>query len=187
MIIYLEGVDGSGKTTLAKTIQKICKNLKIPCDIQAERFICTKPNSENRVKSEELIELFKRMQEERSKVYVLDRGPISDIVYRIFDDYNPVIDLDTFIDLIDEDLQASTMLIYCKNENAYNNMITRGDDNQVAITKHKEISKVYNLVMDILYPRLSCSYIKYDYNSYDAQDKITSIKDFIKRGYRKRL
>ena len=187
MIIYLEGVDGSGKTTLAKTIQKICKNLKIPCDIQAERFICTKPNCENRVNPEELIELFRRMQEERSKVYVLDRGPISDIVYRIFDDYDPVIDLDSFIELINEGSHDNTMLIYCKNVDAYNNMIARGDDNQVAITKHKELSKLYDLVIDIFYPRISCSYIKYDYNSYNAQDKIMSIKDFIKRGYRKRL
>ena len=147
MIIYFEGPDGSGKSTLLNTIYNDLVNKGYKVDPQANRFIPTHPKAEKRVSEKELFRQLKRMARDNSTVYLVDRGPISDIVYRVFDNYTPVTTFDKFMDFMAQNY-FDIVTIYCRTDLAEQKMLERGDENPIAIQKHKEITKVYDIVMN---------------------------------------
>lgn len=159
MIVYLEGPDGSGKSTLAKTVSWNCSNLSIDY-VFAEPSIQTNPTKPNRIFREELILRLYHMLTNKKTVYILDRGPISDCIYRLFDKYDPVIELNELVDLLSR-YSENIFLVYCNNDKAEEYMLERGDDNPVAIKKHKKISMAYDMIMPLLENRVT--YMKYDF------------------------
>lgn len=171
MIIYFEGPDGSGKSTLLTAIDNDLINKGYDVDPQANRFIPTHPKAEKRVSERQLFRQLKRMAKDDTCVYLIDRGPISDIVYRVFDNYKPVTTLDKFIDLILNDVGDNILLIYCRTDLAEQKMLERGDDNPVAIQKHKEITKVY----DILMTTLMGIPLRFDYSKKNSMRRILKL------------
>ena len=154
MIIYLEGVDGSGKTTLLNMLAEKLDPIRIIRGIElikdANKFIPTLPTVKDRVYSHDLVKEIKRMANDDTTIYLVDRGPISDIIYRTVDEYEPVIDLDDIIKLlkplIDDD---RVLVLFCDSDKAYSKMLDRGDNNKIAITHHKQLRYLFNNIMPL--------------------------------------
>lgn len=162
MIIYLEGPDGSGKTTLLRNLKETLQRNWI-VDVYANTRIPTHPAKRGRVTEKLLYSELKKMANDKYMVYIIDRGPISDIVYRVFDDYSQVTTLSKLMKFM-QDHSKGIYTIYCCSSKAEENMLKRGDDNPIALKKHKEITRVYNLVMNVLQSAVKYNIVKYDYD-----------------------
>ena len=147
MIIYLEGPDGSGKSTLsdAITAELIKRDLLVIQTKDGKCDIDTHPRSAHRNTAPQLITNFVDMAY-KDVIFVLDRGPISDVIYRCYDEYEPVISVDKVVDLLSL-LKDKVKVIFCNNDIAEQKMLERGDDNPIAINKHKEITNNYRSIM----------------------------------------
>lgn len=152
MIIQVEGVDGSGKSSLVKHLGEFFDKLNDGLDqpfnynLEAEKLIPTKPGAP-RIDSIQLHEVLDAMAEDDTTVFVLDRGPFSDIIYRLFDDYMPVTTIGTLAKRFDKwTKQNKGIVIYCTTRKAEENMLKRGDDNEVSIKNHKLLSKIYDML-----------------------------------------
>lgn len=174
MIIYLEGPDGSGKSTLATQLSDYYENIGYNVERNGEHLIPTRPTDKNRITLKEL-EANMLLMANSDTIYFLDRGPISDAIYRMFDNYDPIGKLQDFIDIFKQ-INKDILLIYCRTDDAEKNMLKRGDDNPVAINKHKEITKAYDLIMGIVYSK-GINMIRYDYINNTFDDILSSTKN----------
>lgn len=147
MIIYLEGPDGSGKSTLSDAItdELITRDMPVMQIKDGKCGIDTHPRSENRNTPDQLISAFAQLAYS-DMIYVLDRGPISDVIYRCYDEYEPVISVDKVVNLLSL-LKDKVKVVFCDNDIAEQKMLERGDDNPIAIAKHKEITNNYRSIM----------------------------------------
>ena len=150
MIIYLEGPDGSGKSTLSDELLAEMTIRDMPV-IQTKDGKCdvdTHPRSQYRNTPKQLIEAFVEMAYSDS-IIILDRGPISDVIYRNYDKYEPVLNMKQVLDLLSL-LGHKIIVIFCDNNVAEQKMLERGDDNPIAIEKHKEITNNYRNMMKMI-------------------------------------
>lgn len=178
MIIYLEGPDGSGKSTLADRIAELCEEQHIPCDRFSEQQISTNPTKPYRVNKETLFTKLNQMADSQV-VHILDRGPISDNIYRMFDNYEAIGKLEDYLKLF-KSFREKLLIIYCRTANAEKAMLERGDDNPVAIRKHKELTKAYDLIMSAILYSLPHNIVKFDYMLSNATENILKlVKDFL--------
>lgn len=145
MIIYIEGVDGSGKSTLAlalfhriKELENI-KNVKVVMDEVIPK--CTLPGAD-RFTANQVLNKMHEMVTDINTVYICDRGPLSDIVYRTFDTQDPVVNLDTLIGFWLAYRHLFTV-VACDSNVSEKLMLERGDTNPIAYSKHKEIRYLY--------------------------------------------
>lgn len=147
MIIYLEGPDGSGKSTLSDAItdELITRDMPVMQIKDGNCGIDTHPKSQYRNTPDQLISAFAQLAY-GDIIYVLDRGPISDVIYRCYDEYEPVISVDKVVNLLSL-LKDKVKVIFCDNDIAEQKMLERGDDNPIAIAKHKEITNNYRSIM----------------------------------------
>lgn len=164
MIIYLEGPDGSGKSTLT---QHICKALDEHPDVRyinpnARDLVPTHPNRPDiRMNEKALFAKLRRMALD-NEVHILDRCFISDCIYRIFDDFAPVTNIHKCIEFLNKH-NKRVFTIYCRTANAEDFMLKRGDDNPIAIKKHKEITKAYDMIMSLIFANVKYNCFKYDF------------------------
>lgn len=164
MIIYLEGADGSGKTTLAKKLANQLRGTGYEVVEDAEKLMSTHPTRPNRVDKETLLDVWSKCLKD-NKYYIFDRGPLSDIIYRVFDNYEPVISLGEFSQILQSNLRSNKLkLIYCDSEEAYQAMLNRGEDSFIAVSKHAELRKLYRLVMTMF--SNSPNYQHYDFSQH---------------------
>lgn len=147
MIIYLEGPDGSGKSTLSDAItdELITRDMPVMQIKDGNCGVDTHPKSPFRNTPDQLISAFAQLAYS-DMIYVLDRGPISDVIYRCYDEYEPVISVDKVVNLLSL-LKNKVKVIFCDNDIAEQKMLERGDDNPIAIAKHKEITNNYRSIM----------------------------------------
>lgn len=183
MIVYIEGVDGSGKSTLADKIAKMCEKEKFIYNRYAERDIPTKPLALNRMKFEELVVKFNQMAND-SVLHIMDRGPISDCIYRMFDNYEPVGKLEDYIAMFDG-CKNNLMIVYARTKKAEEMMRKRGDDNPIAMSRHKELSKAYDLIMGIVNTYLNKKIIPFDFSKRNATNFIIDCTKSLMYGKRK--
>ena len=175
MLIIFEGPDGSGKSTLQdKVCEVMCKySPAIKVMNNAEWLIPTHPKSNTRVNERELYKQLKRMATCKDTVYLVNRGPISDIIYRIFDDYPTVTTFPKLLDFIVK-YQRQIIIVYCNSKIAEQKMLERGDENPIAISRHKEISKIYDLLMGVIGANVRYSLKKFDMAKKNDTNRIIS-------------
>lgn len=180
MLINLEGPDGSGKTTLsdAITAELIREDLPVIQTKDGKCKVDTHPKSRYRNKPTDLISAMTDMAYS-DNIFVLDRGPISDVVYRNFDDYEPVITERQVYDLLFL-LKRQIIIVYCRTDIAEQKMLERGDDNLIAIVKHKEITKKYDYILSYIINR--CQVLRFDYSKETAEDFAKRLVEIIKIG-----
>lgn len=163
MLILLEGADGAGKTTLYDVLRgnfgfNFIKGL--PRDDMGHY-------------------LWWKKKIESPYVYFIDRGFISELVYRpVKDDAEPNITLEEIGNLCSRNL----FVIFCKNDNAYANMLLRGDDYIRNNVEHEQIVKRYEQVFDTLNWFTNCWVYEYNYTHEGSLEFLLKrITDFIER------
>lgn len=158
MIVILEGADGSGKTTLAKTLVNWGYNkLNVPAKEDVDAY------------SKYLV------YGHDSQIFIADRSFISDLVYRSVDN-KEVGTLDFYqIALI---LTTKIKIIYCKTDTSFNDAITRGEDNITDYYTHKKISDAYDTVISIIYKFARVNVMTYDW----SKNKLSDVINFIEGG-----
>lgn len=180
MIIYLEGVDGSGKSTLADKIKDALQLNGYKVYRNAEYLISTSPRKPNRISHEKLFERLNKMAQS-PYVYILDRGPVSDGIYRIFDGLKPIATLAEVLEWLSEN-RGYVFCIYCHSAQSEYFMNKRGDDNPYAINCHPLITKVYDTIIPIS-SSVGCIWQFYDWTSEVPFDFI-NLSHWVKDNYK---
>lgn len=164
MIIYFEGPDGAGKSTLIDAVEKeLTKNTMYDVYKHAEQLMPTHPKDKNRMEGVDVIYRLFQYANDNCCVYLIDRGLISDWVYRLFDNYKPVCNIKTILNVLSEIVDnGNGIIVYCNSALAEQKMLERGDDNPIALQRHKEISHAFDLVF----------YGSIDYIEYDMEDGV---------------
>ena len=156
MIVYIEGVDGSGKSTFATAITEHLQSKGFDVVPKGEKSMVTHPWRFDRVTKTELS--FRLNQCLTSpQIYIVDRGELSDIIYRIFDfeKYSALMTLNDYYDLYQ--LYANRyIIVHCDSIRSEELMLARGEDNPVSITEHQKLRYVFNMIMPLF------SAIKFD-------------------------
>lgn len=145
MIIYFEGADGSGKTTLKEKVVDRLMNMSSLTDKYTivnniEPYINSNPSSGVRCSKTELYLRWRELIDDQEAIYVIDRSPLSDIVYRAFDEHDVLMTLDDFTYLIKT---TKVINVFCDSDRAEELMKARGDDNPIALAKHRTIRYLY--------------------------------------------
>jgi len=154
MIIYLEGPDASGKSTLKasliarlETLSSI-RNIKVVRD--GEALIPTRPNMPGlpRCTRDELLSNLWQMAGNVDTVFICDRGPISDVIYRAFDRDLPIIDLETYW-LTWLTNSHFIVTVHCDTDLSAELLVKRGDNNPIAVANHQAIRYLYKQIMPL--------------------------------------
>ncbi len=156
MIVYIEGVDGSGKSTFAKHITKYLHEHNFHVVPFAEKFMVTHPWREDRISARDL-QIKIRALTNSSEVFIVDRGELSDIIYRVFDHhkFKPLMSLNTFYNLYNI-CKKKYIIIHCDSKKSEELMLKRGEDNLVSIEEHQKLRYLFNIIMPMF------DAIKYD-------------------------
>jgi len=168
MIIYLEGADASGKSTLkgilAKRLEQLknIRNVKVVPD--GELLIPTRPGNPNRLTAAALVNQMWQMANDITTVYICDRGPISDIIYRAFDEFKPVLNLETYWTMWLAN-QHFIVTIHCDTDLSEEMLRNRGDNNPIAVANHKALRYLYKQLMPMF------GALKYDISTINTPDE----------------
>lgn len=154
MLVLIEGNEGTGKTTL---IQNLAKDLD---------FVTIKYTKN----MQDLYKLFDMCTRD-NKIYVFDRGFISDLVYRIYDGEPGHHTLSEIGEIC-----HFTKVIFCQNENAYKKAMLRGEDNITDANDHVLIESLFEDVIQMLKSFTRAKVMHYDYDIDSVNDVIKFIK-----------
>lgn len=173
MIIFFEGVDGSGKTTLMNKVytrlQTRQRLFGLTPVLNAQTSVPTHPSAPDRSTEETLLEMLSVMASIPDVVYLHDRGPLSDIIYRTFDEHKPILD---FFQLWYFTLSNmfGVMTVHCDTADSSKFMIARGEDNLVALSHHKSLRYLFDQFASVL-PQVTT----YDFVNDDENELINTI------------
>lgn len=158
MMILVEGIDGSGKSVLVKQLYE--KGYAIQKVLLHQKFNYRKAAEYCFQGDVTLIE---------------DRSPITDIVYRIFD--NGIADREENIDdvlyWIDH---FGVKVIYCKSYSSYEDGQMRGENVIKNYADHEKVSTMYDVVMGIINRSCPNNIFEYDWHKHSIQDIIKFIE-----------
>lgn len=153
MLVFVEGVDGSGKSTL-------CEKLKgLGYDV-----IRTANYTENDFLEDDY---WRRCSD---YPLIMDRSPITEFCYRIYDKRISEYKLSTLEYLVD-----SNKIIYCKTKKSFDNAMQRGEDNITTRQSHKEISRIYDHFMSMMRVFTNVEILEYDW----TKNTIDEVVQFI--------
>lgn len=157
MIILIEGVDGSGKSTL-------CKQLK-------ERGYETYTIQSNVEELNEWIDLIRKYD---SGTVIMDRASfISDLVYRLTDGKArrgmTLLGIATV-------LSSNVKIIHCQSATAFNDATERGEDNITDRVTHHLIEINYDMVMRMFSLFTDTPIMDYNWKIDDISDVIKFIE-----------
>ena len=156
MLILIEGNEGSGKTTLINQLAE-----KIP-------FVTVKYPKE--VKN--TYQMLDNFVKDRL-LYVLDRSFISDIVYRRLDHKRGQMTLYQIGTLCGS--PSGIKIIFCRNKNAFNNAMVRGETNITVESVHKLLENEFYSVEEMLKNFTDVEIFDYDYEYQNVDDVIAFI------------
>lgn len=156
MLVLVEGVDGTGKTTLVRKL--------------FERGFCCK-------------RVFRNDNCEAAKFYnyahhdglvILDRSFISDLVYRMVD-FLPMEDQD--LASIGNILSGKVLIIHCVNPFHYDESMARGEDNITDRDVSDRIDNLYRTFMTMFAKFTKARIVPYDYHTTSVDNIVNKIKE----------
>ena len=149
MIVYIEGVDGSGKSTFAKAITKHLQEQGFDVVPKAEKFMVTHPWRLDRVNKDKLLFELNRCLNSGA-IYIVDRGELSDIIYRVFDNekYSALMPLNEYY-LHFREYSTEYIMVHCDSIRSEELMLARGEDNPISITEHQRLRYLFNMIMPL--------------------------------------
>lgn len=156
MIVYIEGVDGSGKSTFATAVTEYLQKEGFVVHPKAEKMMVTHPWRIDRITREQLIErLIPRLLSD--EVFIVDRGELSDIIYRVFDfeKYQALMSLKEYYELY-RLYERAYIVVHCDTIRSEELMLARGEDNKISIVEHQKLRYLFNEIMPLF------NSIKYD-------------------------
>ena len=158
MIVLIEGVDGSGKTTLSKQLEDLGYKI-INIEQNDEQFTSYMSYAKD------------------DKVYICDRSFLSDLVYRLEDGkHRQGMNMSSMISI----LEAGAKVIFCHSDTAYIDSMIRGESNITTRDRSSKINNIYNLLHRLLKLFVNVSVTDYCWK----KDNILTIIKFIERnGY----
>ncbi len=152
MIVYIEGVDGSGKSTFAKHITKYLQDTGFNVVPNAEKAMVTHPWREDRIDKDTLIMRLRQRLADKYTIYIVDRGELSDIIYRTFDldKYKALMSLEEFYRVY-YIYSKYYHIVHCDSEMSEELMLKRGEDNEISIKEHQKLRYLFNQIMPIFH------------------------------------
>lgn len=167
MIVWVEGADGSGKSTL---VDRLCgeygfERVKIPEHV-------LEPTEEKAVDENIRWNRWWETYGSKSikKPLIVERGHISEMVYRI-NDARP-----TYLvsDMIQKHL-CGTKIIYCETSTAFEDAMKRGEDRTTSKVLHAQLCSDYRTIVGMLCRFYNCDCCKYNWKD----DNIAQVIKFI--------
>lgn len=157
MLIIVEGVDGTGKSTLCNKLQE---NLNCA--------LVTPPGAYEEHAYSYWCGIIDTLI---NRLAICDRSFLSDLVYRLTDD-RAVGTLSLLEMVLLLQRNKSVKIVHCKNEKAFLYAMERGEDNIVSKSLHDSISKNYETVFNILSKFTNVPIIEYDFTKDNDFDKV---------------
>ena len=156
MIVLVEGVDGSGKTTLCSELRQYGYVFTeiLQSDKQYGEYIkCARSDT----------------------VHICDRSFLSDLAYRLADGKSRRgMDLHSMMNILFEN---GVKVIFCHTDSAYEDAMKRGEDDITSECVHNEINHIYNLIF-----RMLKIFTKTEVDDYNWKtDKLSDVIKFIER------
>ena len=158
MLIFVEGPDGSGKTTL-------CKEL-IKCG--AADILVTVPRGAKNQSA-----FYDLLRRTKHKI-VFDRCFISDVAYRLWDNCKP--DNMTLEDMLYVLRNSNSCIIFCDTDTAFDDAQSRGESFITNRKNHDIISNNYRTLQMILRKFTKVPVMVYDRKFSDVSDVIKFIE-----------
>lgn len=158
MLIFIEGPDGSGKTTL-------CKEL-VECGT-ADILINIPRGTKNQR------EIYNLLRYSSHKI-VFDRCFISDLTYRLWDNCKP--DDMTLEDMLCVLNDTDSRIIFCESDSAFDDAQKRGESFITNRKNHDAISSNYNVIQNLLRKFTTVPVMVYDRKYSDVSDVIKFIE-----------
>lgn len=155
MLILVEGPDGSGKSTLCETL---LNRGYASVEAKISRF------------QENVFDLYFELSKIKKDI-IFDRSFISDLVYRIQDGNSAeTMSLDDMCFIL-----KRCKIIYCYNNNAFDDAMNRGEDNIVDKAIHDELHTIYEYIMRMIETFTHTEVLRYNH----YVDDIDIVYDFI--------
>lgn len=131
MIVFVEGPDGSGKSTLIEQLK--------------ERYITARVSkaAESKFVWDKLKVLGRQLGEDT--VLMMDRSPLTEYVYRSEDNSDAKFTYSFVLGWL-----RGGKLIYCKSNTSHEDAMNRGEDNITSKTKHDRIEQLYDTFISTL-------------------------------------
>lgn len=157
MLVIIEGNEGTGKTTLINQLKE-----HMP-------FISVKYSKECKHMFESL-EFYAKSKQ----LYVLDRGFVTDMVYRI----NDLRVGQTSLQEIGV-LANMSKIIFCESDTGYEDAMKRGENNITDINQYQYIDSLFDAVLKLLssFTRVDIMRYRYGWNSVEHVVKFIKEED----------
>ena len=158
MIVIIEGVDGSGKSTLVRQLVE-------------EGYRATSIESH---REEEYSKWCKAYKEAQDDVVVTDRSFVTDLVYRMFDGKER-----RGMDLLGMSLilNSDVKIVFCESGTEFDDSMTRGEDNITRREDNEAIALVYRVVKNLIKSFTDSDVFVYDWHTMSVSDVINFIKE----------
>ena len=158
MTVIIEGVDGSGKSTLVKQL--------------ADEGFRVATVESNRVSRKEFIEWETLSMYQNDEIVITDRSFLTDLVYRIHDGKERKgMDLYHMSMVLDENVKV----VFCETGTEFDDAMARGEDNITSRAASKDISDIYRVVREMV--RLFTKTPVFVYNWHDMS--VSDVINFI--------
>ena len=157
MLVIVEGIDGSGKTTLCDALQR--NNCEI---IRQER-------GDAKLSTSDITYYLTT-----TKIIVMDRAILTPWAYRIFD--NGKLDSVDFSFVESLNILANAKVIYCNNKNAYSWSMRRGETNIKSFDDSERLRNIYDVIIGTIKLYNLSTVFEYDFEKDSVEDVIKFIQ-----------
>ena len=161
MFIIVEGIDGSGKSTLVKELEQHGAIFLPGEDRYSKKSI------------KHFLSMIKQLHNHKD-VYLCDRSFLSDLVYRYIDDKSPAV---YTLDNLYQFCKYCDAIIYCNSAHSFENSIARGENNITDILTSERLRIYYNFLIDIFKRYDLVKVFEYDYDIMNVNDVVNFIKN----------
>lgn len=159
MIVFVEGVDGSGKTTLCRELAQKGYTVRKCIDREEPLQFGSWYNVVKNNRAEQII--------------IFDRSLLSEVVYRLFDNKEPCLELYDMLQLF---CLTEVKLILCENGQSFENSIKRGELNITVKELSEQIQNTYRIFYNVIKKFTNWECFVYDWEVQNVSDVINFIE-----------